>query len=610
MAISPQKRTTRTSSNAADHHWIYRYDHRTKQVRDISPNPETHYGWGSADINYRFWWTYPVATSPHDPDVLYVTSQFVHKTTNEGQSWEIVSPDLSRADPKTLEKTPSYLDAETGRYWGPITREAYGPEWYATIFAFAESPVKAGVLWAGSDDGYIHVSQNNGESWTNVTIPDLPEFALISILDPSPHDAGSAYVAATRFKLSDHRPYLYKTTDYGATWTAITDGIPENDFTRAIREDPLRRGLLYAGTERGVYVSFDDGAQWQRLGDGLPVVPVHDLVVKQGDLVAATHGRSFWILDDVAVLSQLDEAALAAPVHVFEPRKTIRFGRGAMPTARFSSMSTSDGENPPNGVVIPYYFKDAPSGEVTLRISDANGTVRSFTSASEEDAPRTGFFGGRGGDRTVSADKGANTFRWDMRYAGADVLPDAVFQGRSDGPLAPPGTYRVEISVDGTTLSQSFEIRRDPRLEIVDADLEEQFDFLIDVRDKLTETMNVVRKIRDLRARATDAVEQAGGTNETELADALRALNDKLYPLEERLVQYRARAGQDLINYPTAIDSKLARLLNFASMGDAPPTDGARQLFARLSQGVAERAKALEDVERDAFAAVMELTRR
>ncbi len=230
-----------TDSNiiyAADHHWIYRYDHRTKQIRDISPNPETHYGWGSADINYRFWWTYPVVVSPHDPGVLYVTSQFVHKTTNEGESWEIVSPDLSRGDPETLEKTPSYLEPVTGAHWGPITREAYGPEWYGTIFAFAESPVQAGVLWAGSDDGYIHVSKDGGKNWENVSIKDIPEFALMSIIDPSPHDPAVAYVAATRYKLSDHAPYLFKTSDYGKTWTKITNGIRENDPTRVIREDP------------------------------------------------------------------------------------------------------------------------------------------------------------------------------------------------------------------------------------------------------------------------------------------------------------------------------------------------------------------------------------
>jgi len=575
---------------AADHHWIYRYDHRSKQIRDISPNPETHYGWGSADINYRFWWTYPVATSPHDPDVLYVTSQFVHKTTDEGASWNIVSPDLSRADPKTLEKTPSYLDPETGPYWGPITREAYGPEWYATIFAFAESPARAGVLWAGSDDGYIHVSQDGGESWDNVTIPDLPEFALTSTIDPSPHDPATAYVAATRFKLSDHAPYLYKTTDFGETWTKITDGIPANDFTRVIREDPVRKDLLYSGSERGVYVSFDGGGSWQSLSRHLPVVPIHDLVVKDGDLVAATHGRSFWILDNLTVLRQLDASVEAAGTHLFAPRATVRFRQGAALTARFSMTSTWHGENPPAGVVVPYFLETAAVGAVTLEIFAGEELVHRV---SGDEAP---------------AEEGANNYVWDMRYPGADVLPDAVFQGRSDGPLAPPGSYRVVLSHEGEELSQTFELLRDPRLEFDDADLRDQFEFLISVRDKLTETMNVVRRIRALRERAEAAVEAAGGGDE--LQDLLRGLNDKLYPLEERLVQYRARAGQDLINYPTAIDSKLARLLNFASMGDAPPTEGAKDLFRRLSEGVAERVTALDGVEREEFQSVMRVAGR
>ena len=593
---------------AADHHWIYRYDHRTKQIRDISPNPETHYGWGSRDINYRFWWTYPVVASPHDPNVLYVTSQHVHKTADEGQSWEIISPDLSRADPKTLEKTPSYLDPETGPDWGPITREAYGPEWYATIFAFAESPVKAGVLWAGSDDGYVHVSQDGGANWKRVTPPDLPEFAMVSIIDASPHDAAAAYLAATRYKLSDHEPYLYKTDDYGETWTAITSGIPDNDFTRVIREDPGRRGLLYAGTETGIYVSFDDGGNWESLRQNFPVVPVHDLVVKDGDLAVATHGRGFWILDNVALLHQFDPATLSAPVHLFEPRTTIRFRQGASLIAGFSSPTTVPGANPPNGVVVPYFFAEKPSGTVTLSFYKGSEKIRSFTSDEEEAEPVRGFFGRGGGSRKVDVEQGPNTFIWDMRYAGADVLSDAVFQGRSDGPKAAPGTYRVELEVGGDRFSQSFDIIRDPRLEYDDADLQAQFDFLINVRDKLTETMNVVRRIRAMRSRAEEMV-TAGGSSD-ELRQAMVALNDKLYPLEERLVQYRARAGQDLINYPTAIDSKLARLLNFAQMADAPPTEGARELYERLSRGVAERVSALDAVERDEYAALERLARQ
>ena len=571
---------------AGDHHFVYRYDHRTKQIRDISPNPETYYGWGAADMLYRFWWTYPVMTSPHDPDLLYVTSQYVHRTRDEGHSWEIISPDLTRADPSTLERTPSYEHPEPGRYWGPITREAYGPEWYATIFAFAESPVRAGVMWAGSDDGWIHVSRDGGTTWTRVNIPDLPEFALISIIDPSPHDAGTAWVAATRYKLDDRTPYLYRTRDFGQTWERITNGIPDHDFTRVIREDPERPGMLYAGTERTVYVSFDSGGHWRPLGRGLPVVPVHDIAVKDGDLAVATHGRSFWILDGVALLHQLDAAVMAEPVHLFRPLPTIRFRDGADLVATFSGRGAA-GSNPPRGVVIPFHLKAAPSSSVSLRILDADGEVRRFDE--------------------VRAEAGANRFVWDMRYPGATVLPDAVFQGSAQGPLAPPGTYTVELTVDGHTLTQPFEIRRDPRIDYTDADLVAQFEFLIDARDRLTETMELVGRIREMRGRAAEMVERAGGRQQ--LQDALQELNDKLYPLEERLVQYRARAGQDLIAQPTGVDSKLARLMNFASMADAPPTEGQRELYARLVQAIEERAEALARVEAEEYARLVRMAR-
>ncbi len=571
---------------AADHHYLTRYDHRTKQVRDISPNPETYYGWGAADMKYRFWWTYPVMTSPNDPNELYITSQYVHRTTDEGQSWEVISPDLTRHDPKTLEQTPSYEHPEPGEYWGPITREAYGPEWYATIFSFAESPARAGVMWAGSDDGWIHVSKDAGRTWTKVNIPDLPEFTLISIIDPSAHDPATAYVAATRYKLNDQRPYLFRTHDYGATWTKITTGIPEDDFTRVVRGDPERTGLLYAGTERSVYVSFDDGDHWQPLAHGLPVVPIHDLAVKNGDLVAATHGRSFWILDDVALLHQLDAAAMAEPVHLFRPRPTYRTNTGASLVGAFANQSQA-GRNPPAGVVVPYHVATMPAGGVVIRILKGTVLVRTFDN--------------------VETRAGANTFVWDMRYPGAEVLPDAVFQGSARGPLAPPGSYRVELQAGGRTLSQPFEILRDPRIDYTDADLVAQFDFLVQVRDKLTETMSLVKKIRDMRTQAEAAVQRAGSRQELQVA--LKGLDDQLYPIEERLVQFRARAGQDLIAQPTGIDSKLARLMSFASMADAPPTEGDRELFTRLSQGIQERADAVARIEAQAYADLMRKAR-
>jgi photosystem II stability/assembly factor-like uncharacterized protein len=571
---------------AADHHFLTRYDRRTKQTRDISPNPETYYGWGAADMLYRFWWTYPVMTSPHDPNALYVTSQFVHRTTDEGQSWQVISPDLTRHDPKTLERTPTYAHPEPGPYWGPITREAYGPEWYATVFAFAESPARAGVLWAGSDDGYLHVSTDAGKTWTPVHIPDLPEFALISIIDPSAHDPATAFVAATRYKLGDQTPYLYKTHDYGKTWTRITTGIPAGDFTRVIREDPGRRGLLYAGTERTVYVSFDDGAHWQPLNHKLPVVPIHDLVVKDGDLAVATHGRSFWILDNVALLHQFDARALANDAHIFQPRPTVRYRDNADLVARYAGTSAA-GQNPPDGVVIPFYVRTPPRDDVTLRILRGSDVVRTF--------------------EKVTVRAGANRFVWDMRYPGAVVLPGAVFQGSAQGPLAPPGTYRVELQLAGRTLSQSFEIRRDPRIAYTDADLVAQWEFLMRARDELTETMSLVQKIREMRVQAEQIVQRAGGTRQAQ--EALKALNDRLYPLEERLVQYRARAGQDLIAWPTGVDSKLARLMTFASMADAPPTQGQRELLGRMTQIIQQHANAVSQVEEKEFAAIRRMAR-
>jgi photosystem II stability/assembly factor-like uncharacterized protein len=613
--------TNLTDSNvvyAANHHWLTRYDRRTKQVRDISPNPETHYGWGAADINFRFWWTYPVMTSPTNPKTLYVTSQFVHRSLDEGQSWQVISPDLTRHDPKTLEHTPSYGHEETGEYWGPITREAYGPEWYATLFSFAESPKDSNVLWSGSDDGFVHVSRDGGKNWTKLNLPDLGEFALISIIEPSPHNAAEAYVAATRYKLQDNRPYLYKTSDYGKTWTKITTGIPDYDFTRVIREDTARPGLLFAGTETGVYVSFDDGGRWQPLKIGLPVVPVHDLLVKDGDLVAATHGRGFWVLDHAALLRQFDAAALNEPVHLFAPETTVRFRASAEAAGGFGNDVTGSGENPPAGVSIPFYLKDAPAGPVTLEIvRERNGStedVRTFSmDTSGAPAPAaTGRGGGRGrgGFVRATAVKGPNTFVWDYRYAPPAVLPGAVFQGQAAGPLASPGTYRAILTIGGRAYSQPFQLVKDPRIPYSDAELEEQFQFMKRVADRLEQTMATVKRIRDLRKHAEDMVTDAKkqGKNATELDQALKALNDRLYPIEERLVQFRARAGEDLINYPTGIDSKLARLLDFASMADAPPTEAEKELYGRLTEGVTDRVRLVDQVEKGEYGTLVKAT--
>jgi hypothetical protein len=451
-------------------------------------------------------------------------------------------------------------------------------EWYSTVFAFAESPVAKGVLWAGSDDGYVQVSKDAGKTWTKVTPTELPEFSRISSIDPSSHEAGAAYVAANRYQLQDDHPYLYKTTDYGATWTRITTGIPDWDFTRAIREDPGQRGLLYAGTETGVYVSFDDGGRWQPLQLNLPVTPVHDLVVKDGDLVAATHGRSFWVLDNVALLRQLDAAARSDPVHLFQPRRTVRF-RAVGATAGTSAAAGNEGRNPPDGVLVQWYARQAPGGPVMVTFLDASGQeIRSFTSSDRAGGPAGRGRRARAGSTAVSAEGGANRFAWDMRYPAAKVIPGTTLHGSPAGPLAPPGSYQVRLTMDGRSYTQSFDIVKDPRLPYADQDLAEQFKFQMAVRDELSLDHDVVRDIRSMRAAAEQAVQGKKASQKQ-----LTALNDKLYGIEERLSQYRARATQDLTNYPNGLDDKLVELMDFAGQADGPPTKQMYDLLADLS---------------------------
>jgi photosystem II stability/assembly factor-like uncharacterized protein len=400
---------------SGDHHWLTRYDHRSRQVKFISPWNEIWWGWGARDHKYRFQWVFPVVISPHDPEALYA--------------------DLTRADPSTLETTPGIDDdPDTGPYWGPIKRDNTGIEWYATIFAFAESPLQEGLFWAGSDDGMVHVSRDGAETWQDVTPEGFPEFTLVSIIEPSSHDPGTAYIAANRYKLDDLTPYLFKTMDYGANWTLITDGIEPDDFTRVVREDPTRPGLLYAGTETGLYVSFDDGASWRRWQSNFPVVPVRDMVVKDDDLVIGTHGRSFWIFDDLAVLRQADSGLFAAAAHLFQPEDPVRFREGVVETPlRGQSPPGASGENPPAGAVIWYHLQD-PGQTVTLTFRDESGTeVATFSSV--EDPDRVGTPRNPPPD-PIAAEAGLNQFVWDLRYPGS--LPGATADSRCHLPAIRP----------------------------------------------------------------------------------------------------------------------------------------------------------------------------
>ncbi len=524
---------------------LLRYDHRTGQVRIVTVWPEIYTGWGAKDLKYRFQWTFPICFSPHDPNVLYTTGNLVFRSTDEGTSWEPISPDLTRNDPSKGEPSG-----------GPITKDSTGAENYCTIFAFAESPHERGVFWAGSDDGLIHISRDGGANWANVTPPDLPEWATVCTIEPSPHDPATVYVAATRYKLDDTRPYLYKTNDYGATWHAISGGIPGDDFTRVIREDPARRGLLYAGTETGVYVSFDDGAAWQPLQMNLPAVPIHDLVVKDNDLVAATHGRSFWILDDLTPLHQLGGEVAEAPVHLFAPRPTYRvlpamgadwfegtlgsknyatalgvpatFVQAKKPNGEPVRIFLDAGKSAPDGVIVTYFLKEKPEAEVTLTFLDAAGqTIKRFSSKTAEKATPAVPVGASGMEEEpeepaedkeprAPVEAGVNRFIWNMRYQeGHKVTQGKTTLSGAAGPLAAPGAYQVQLQVGEQVSTQPFEIRQDPRSPATQADLDQQFALLIKLRDKLSATNDALTQSRHVRRQAREWARRVADRPET-----------------------------------------------------------------------------------------------
>ena len=581
---------------------LLRYDHNSGQVRSITVWPEVINGLGAKAAKYRFQWTYPILISPHDPNVLFTAGNHLFRSTDEGTNWEAISPDLTRNDVTKMEPSG-----------GPLTIDDTGAEFYGTIFAFAESPLKAGVFWAGSDDGLVHVSQDGGGTWTNVTPPELPEWSLISMIEPSPHDPGTAYLVATRYKWGDQNPFMYRTTDYGETWQDITEGIPEGAFTRVVREDPSRSGLLYAGTESGVYVSFNGGDSWQTLQSNLPIVPVHDLAVKENDLVAATHGRSFWILDDLTPLHQLKDGLDNAQNHLFKPRPAYRYltstgaerpgGPGKNYTLASGVIVTfyekkdagkvflDAGKNPPAGLVVNYYLKEKPEGDLSLTFLDSsNQEIRSFSSNAGEDKPK------------VATEAGSNRFVWDMRYPEAHkVKGDSTTEKGLSGPVAAPGTYQVRLAVNGDVFTQEFEIRKDPRVSATQEDLDAQFALLIEIRDKLSQTQDAINSIRNVKGQL-EGWKQRPGTSETVL-DAAASLEGKLNGIEEELIQPRSSAPLDRVNFPTRLNLKIASLTSVVASADAVPTQQSYQVFQDISARIDSQLERLNEVNSTDLAA-------
>ena len=582
-----------------------RYDHRTGQEQEINPYPNNPMGSGADVLKYRFQWNFPLLFSPHDPNTLYAAGNVLFKTTDEGKSWQIISPDLTRND-----------KSKQGASGGPITKDNTSVEYYATIFALMESPVQAGTIWAGSDDGLVHVSRDAGKNWANVTPPEsmMPEWIQINSLEASPHDPGTAYIAGTMYKWDDNRPYLYRTSDYGKTWKKITNGIPDTAFTRVIREDPNKRGLLYAGTETGMYVSFDNGERWQSLQLNLPVVPITDLVVhkREKELVVATQGRSFWILDDLPLLHQLVDAGgfnSAGETRLFQPKESYRMAGGGGFGA--PSPTATIGRNPANGVVVYYSLKAKPATNVELEFLDSSGkSIRKFTQRvpreGEQSSPTApapapeGGFGGGGAAPPLPMEVGLNRFVWDMRHSEAVRFPGMIlWAGNVSGPKVPPGRYQVKLTVDGKPLTQNFEIKSDPRLTTTPADYAKQLEFGLKIRDKLTETHNAILQIRDVRRQVEDLLKRVG-TQSKPITDAGTALNKKLTAIEETLYQTKNQSNQDPLNYPIRLNNKLAALGGVVGSAEAAPPTQAFAVYDELATAIdAELAKLAQTMKTD-----------
>jgi len=548
---------------------ITRWNYETRERRAINPWPENPMGWGAKDLKYRFQWTAPILISRFDSDVLYHAAQVLFKSTDEGHSWNVISPDLTRND-KSKQK-------QSG---GPITKDDTSVEYYCTIFAVAESVYDPDILWVGSDDGLVHITRNGGKTWTDITPKNMPEWSMISMIETSTFKAGRAFLAVDRHKLDDFSPYIYMTRDFGKTWEKITNGIPKNAFVRVVREDPEKKGLLYAGTETGIFVSFDEGKNWQSLQLNLPVVPVRDMVVKEDDLVAATHGRSFWILDDLTPLHQLTEEVLESDFFLFKPRDSYRMGGYGYPRSDM-------GENPPGGSVIYYYFKEKPEQKVTLEFLDRQGNlIKEYKARKQEESASASFSPwGFTGTQSVPAEKGMNRFIWDMRYPGAERVPGAVYWGASfRGPLAVPGDYTVRLKVGEDRMIKSWKWKKDPRIEATQRDLQEQFDFLIEIRDKVTEVNHGIKKLRNLKQQIQDLfVKIKDQQHSKEIMEAGKEIIEKLTAVEDKLIQSKSKSGQDPLNYPIKLDNKIAALASYVSSADFRPTEQTYQVFHALS---------------------------
>ena len=553
--------------------YLTRLDHETGESRSINVWPNNPMGHGAEDMKYRFQWNFPIFFSPHNKQKLYTTSNHFHQTSNEGQTWEVISPDLTRNEKEKL-----------GPSGGPITKDNTAVEYYATIFAACESPYEEGLLWAASDDGLIHISKDSGNNWENVTPKNSPTHIMWNSVDPDPFVKGGLYAAGTLYKTGDYKPYLYKTKDYGKSWEKIDFGIQKNHFTRVLRADPKRKGLLYAGTESGVYVSFDDGESWNSFQHNLPLVPITDLTIKNNNLIAATQGRSVWLIDDLTPLHQLNHEVLSSDFHIFKPIGSYRMG---YPSSRTNS--SKNGINHHNGVKVFFNIDSTKVWKDSLRVSlefmDSNKkTIKVFSNFSKEN--------------TLIVKNGSNSFVWNMRYNNAKGFDGLIMWAASlSGPKAIPGKYFAKLSINGKSKETEFFILKDERSKSTIDDLKDQFNFLIEIRDKISE---IHQSISDMRL-VTNQINtfKSKIENNKEIITKMKNLIDEIKVIENELYQTKNKSRQDPLNYPIKLNNKLAHLSSVAGNGNYKPTDQMIEVKNELIKKINQELKKWDLIKKE-----------
>lgn len=567
---------------------LERKNHATGESRGINAWPDNPMGHGAEGAKYRFQWNFPIFFSPHDPTKLYAASNVLHVTHNGGEKWEIISPDLTRNDASKM-----------GPSGGPITKDNTSVEYYCTIFTGAESPYEKDLILVGSDDGLLHLTRDGGKAWEKLSIAGSPEWIMWNSVEFDANAKGSFYVAGTRYKLGDYQPYLYKTKDYGKTWTKITDGIDPGHFTRVLRADPKRAGLLYAGTETGMYISFDDGSSWKPFQLNLPTVPITDLTIKNDNLIAATQGRSLWLIDDLTPLHQLNASMANADFTLFKPMPSYRMGPGFS----FGRPSRTEGKNHPGGVMFHFNVKDTTKASASLEIMEMSGAlIKKFATKPDRKA----------NEEQLRIKPGGNRFVWNTRYKNAEGFDGIImWAGSLNGPKAPPGTYKARLTVNGKSQEQEFEILKDPRTTSSLADIQEQFKFLISVRDKLSETNLAVKKIRTTRDQINRVTEPMKGKEDMkDVNDMAKSILDDMKKIEEALYQTKNRSGQDPLNYPVRLNNKLAALGGEADGSDFKPNTQVKAVFNEVTGKIDEQLQQLSKIFSDRIPKFNELVKQ